>query len=150
LAEYIRRRRKLPEPEAMKIFGQIVRGLSAMHQFKIMHRDLKPANILLKNGKAKIADFGLACKFSRDHMLRSFAGTPIHMAPEILKGQLYNQKVDVYSAGTVLYEMLYGVIPFRGRDVRALIESIERGKMNEAEAAVSPKTRNLLKEMLQS
>jgi serine/threonine-protein kinase ULK/ATG1 len=46
-----------------------------------MHRDLKPANILLHNGRVKIADFGLACKFSKEEMLRSFAGTPLNMAP---------------------------------------------------------------------
>jgi serine/threonine protein kinase len=52
-----------------------------MHQYKIAHRDLKPANILLKNGKAKITDFGLACKFSKEEMLQAFVGTPLHMAP---------------------------------------------------------------------
>lgn len=60
-----------------------------MHQFKIVHRDLKPANILLKNGKAKITDFGLACKH-KDEMLQAFVGTPLHMAPEILKRKYYN------------------------------------------------------------
>ena len=45
--------------------GQILKGLSVMHQFKIMHRDLKPANILLHKGRVKIADFGLATKFSK-------------------------------------------------------------------------------------
>lgn len=81
LAEVIKRRRKLPESEAMKIFGQIVKGLSMMHQFKVVHRDLKPSNILLKNGRVKIADFGLATKFSKDQLLRTFAGTPLNMAP---------------------------------------------------------------------
>lgn len=65
----------------MKIFGQIVRGMSAMHHYRLMHRDLKPANILLKEGRVKIADFGLACHYSKEEMLRSFAGTPLHMAP---------------------------------------------------------------------
>jgi len=65
----------------MKIFGQIIRGLSAMHQFKVMHRDLKPSNILLKNGSVKIADFGLATKFSKNQMMKTFAGTPLNMAP---------------------------------------------------------------------
>ena len=52
-----------------------------MHQCKVVHRDLKPANILLQNGMVKIADFGLACKFSKDQMMKTFAGTPLHMAP---------------------------------------------------------------------
>jgi len=52
-----------------------------MHQFKVMHRDLKPSNILLKNGSVKIADFGLATKFSKNQMMKTFAGTPLNMAP---------------------------------------------------------------------
>lgn len=63
-------------------------------------------------------------------MLRTFAGTPLNMAPEILKGHLYNSSVDIYSAGTVLYEMLYGVTPFKGRDTRMLLESIHKGKID--------------------
>lgn len=74
-----------------------------MHHYRMIHRDLKPANILLKEGRVKIADFGLACRYSKEEMLRSFAGTPLNMAPEILKGMSYNHKADVYSAGTVLY-----------------------------------------------
>jgi serine/threonine protein kinase len=73
--------RTLPEKEALKLFKQIILGVSAMHQFKIIHRDLKPANILMKNGRIKIADFGLARKFSKNEMLRSYAGTPFNMAP---------------------------------------------------------------------
>lgn len=145
LAEYIRTRRKLPEPEAIKIFGQIIRGLAAMHHSKVMHRDLKPSNIILHNGTVKIADFGLACKFSKDQMLRTFAGTPLYMAPEILKGHVYNQKVDIYSAGNVLYEMLYGVTPFKGRDLKTLLESIEQGQLAATDAEVSERTKAVLR-----
>lgn len=66
MAEYIQKRKRLPETEAMKIFGQILRGMSTMHHFKIVHRDLKPANIMLKNGRVKIVDFGLACKYGQN------------------------------------------------------------------------------------
>lgn len=95
-----------------------------MHQFKIVHRDLKPANILFQNGSIKIADFGLARKFSKNEMMQTFAGTPFNMAPEVLRGKGYNYKVDIYSAGTVLYEMLYGVVPFKGKDHSSLLEEI--------------------------
>lgn len=63
-------------------------------------------------------------------MLRSFVGTPFNMAPEILRGQYYGPQVDIYSAGTVLYEMLYGCVPFKGRDERAILESIEKGRFS--------------------
>ena len=103
LADYIKNKNKIPEVEALKIFGQIIRGMNVMKHTKIIHRDLKPANIMLKNGKVKIVDFGLAKKFSKGEMFNTFAGSPFSMAPEILKRYPYNDKVDVYSAGTVLY-----------------------------------------------
>jgi len=52
----------------------------------IIHRDLKPANIMLKNGNIKIVDFGLARKFSNGELMRTYVGSPLNMAPEILKG----------------------------------------------------------------
>ena len=62
-----------------------------------------------------------------------------------MKGQFYNQKIDIYSAGTVLYEMLYGVMPYKGRDKETLLQSIDQGKPEVTEASVSNKTQNLLK-----
>lgn len=99
-----------------------------MKALKIIHRDLKPANIMLKDSRAKIVDFGLARKYARGEMMTSFAGTPFNMAPEIIKGRLYDEKVDIYSAGTVLYEMLFGVCPFKGSDEADLLKMIERGE----------------------
>ena len=58
---------------------------------------------MLKNGNIKIVDFGLARKFFAGELLKTFAGSPFNMAPEILKGQPYSDKVDIYSAGTILY-----------------------------------------------
>lgn len=112
LAEYIERNRRLPELEALRLFGQLIKGMSCMKAMNIIHRDLKPANIMLKNGNIKIVDFGLARKFYNGELMRTYVGSPLNMAPEILKGQSYTEKVDVYSAGTILYEMLYGVSPY--------------------------------------
>lgn len=127
LAEYISKNRRLPEMEALRLFSQLVRGMSCMKSMNIIHRDLKPANIMLKNGNIKIVDFGLARKFYTGELLKTFAGSPLNMAPEVLKGQPYTDKVDIYSAGTILYEMLYGVSPYEARCREELIKEIEKG-----------------------
>lgn len=62
--------------------------------------------------------------------MQSFVGSPLNMAPEILKKHSYTEKVDVYSAGTVLYEMLFGKVPFNGKDYENLLKSIEKGLIN--------------------
>ena len=124
LAEHISTNSRLPEIEAIRLFSQLVKGMSSMKSMNIIHRDLKPANIMLKNGNIKIVDFGLARKFFTGELLKTFAGSPLNMAPEILKGQSYSDKVDIYSAGTILYEMLYGVSPYEARCRNDLIREI--------------------------
>ena len=67
--------------EALRIFSQLVRGMSCMKGMNIIHRDLKPANIMLKNGNIKIVDFGLARKFYRGELMKTCVGSPLNMAP---------------------------------------------------------------------
>ena len=67
--------------EAVRIFSQIIRGMSCMKAMNIIHRDLKPANIMLKNGNVKIVDFGLARKFYHGELLKTIVGSPLNMAP---------------------------------------------------------------------
>ena len=78
-----------------------------------MHRDIKPENILIHNGVLKVADFGF-CKplEHQDGMADTMLGSPIYMAPEVLKGEPYTMKADVWSLGVVLYRMVFGFCPF--------------------------------------
>jgi serine/threonine-protein kinase ULK/ATG1 len=90
LADLIESRKRMEETEGMAVFAQIVRGMQALAVNKVIHRDLKPTNILLKDGVVKIADFGLAKKFMNTELLQTFAGSPLQMAPEILRGEPYS------------------------------------------------------------
>lgn len=87
-----------------------------------MHRDIKPENILIHNNILKVADFGF-CKplQDRDSMADTMLGSPIYMAPEVLKGQQYTMKADVWSLGVVLYRMLFGFCPFESNNIGKLI-----------------------------
>lgn len=78
-----------------------------------MHRDIKPENIFFSNGKVKLGDFGF-CKGLKpgENMTKTMLGSPIYMAPEVLRGENYSMKADIWSLGVVLYEMLFGVCPY--------------------------------------
>lgn len=88
-----------------------------------MHRDLKPENILLNNDVLKVADFGF-CKNLEgpSDIAQTMLGSPIYMAPEVIKGEPYTMKADIWSLGVVLYEMLYGICPFNSSSIAKLIQ----------------------------
>lgn len=90
-----------------------------------MHRDIKPENIFFSNGKVKLGDFGF-CKGleAGEYMAKTMLGSPIYMAPEVLKGERYTIKADIWSLGVVLYEMLFGVCPYRSNSIAMLIGTI--------------------------
>ena len=92
------------EREIWQIFIQIVRGLKALHDLDILHRDLKCANIFLFNdGVVKLGDFGFCKSLENANMTKTMLGSPIYMAPEILRGEIYSTKADIWSLGVVLY-----------------------------------------------
>lgn len=102
----------LPEEECRALFRQVFSGLRYLRSQNIVHRDLKPANILLTDdGTAKVADFTFSTISKENEMMHTMCGTPLTLAPEILLGEAYSDKCDLYSAGVMLYTLLYGSHP---------------------------------------
>ncbi len=150
LLTYVRKRRRLAEPIAKFVFKQILDGLSYCHSKGIVHRDIKLDNILLnESGNVKIGDFGVSKKVTRGKKLHDRCGTPAYIAPEILKDAGYDgDTVDVWSAGVVLYAMLYGNFPFKAASVEELESLIIEGEYTLPED-ISMEARDLIGKILQ-
>jgi len=120
-------RGQIKTDEAIDIIVQVATGLQKAHEKGIIHRDIKPANIFITNdGVVKILDFGLA-KLSGQTMMTKMGetvGTIAYMSPEQTRGELVDQRTDIWSLGVVLYEMLTRALPFKGDYDSAMIYSI--------------------------
>ena len=109
--------RRLTENEAIGILEQILRALNYLHfEKKVAHRDVKPENFLMYNekgrNKVRLIDFGFATYIPPDGLMSQQLGTPQYAAPELFLEQQYTAKVDVWSAGIVLFNMINGSQPF--------------------------------------
>ncbi len=100
----------------LKIISQLIRTFFFIHQNGIVHRDIKSHNVLLdENYNVKICDFGLAKNISELNWGNGqFSGTPAYMAPELLTKKAYDEKIDIFSCGTLIWEILVRKIPFEG------------------------------------
>ena len=104
LDEWIRAKGYLKEREALLMMRELMSAFRVLSEHSVYHRDIKPDNILIKEGGLKLADFGFCKKMATlDDLTQTVLGSPIYMAPEILNGDLYNSKSDVWSLGVVLY-----------------------------------------------
>lgn len=117
---------KFSEERSRLYAAELLCALEHLHMFHIIYRDLKPENILLdSSGHIALCDFGL-CKLdmTREDKTNTFCGTPEYLAPELLHGDGYNQCVDWWTLGILLYEMLSGLPPFYSENVNEMYEKI--------------------------
>ncbi|HEU5154306.1 MAG TPA: serine/threonine-protein kinase, partial [Gemmatimonadales bacterium] len=130
LRDRLNRERLLPIPDAVRLATEIASALDYAHRHHVIHRDIKPENILLHDGRALVADFGIALAVSTAGGTRMTEtgmslGTPHYMSPEQAMGEReITGRSDVYALGAVLYEMLVGEPPFTGPTAQAVVAKV--------------------------
>lgn len=146
LKNIIKEKGKLPLPEAIRIFSQILQGIVYAHSKGVVHRDIKPSNIFLaKDGRVKIGDFGIAKVAGIDGLTKmgSTMGSPLYSSPEQLLGKKTDARTDVYSLGITFYEMLTGTLPIKPtgdseyKVIREVLDATIR-KPSELEKSIAP------------
>lgn len=124
------KKRALKEHNVKNLMIQLVSGMQYMYNNNIYHRDLKPQNILIdKYYNLKITDFGLAKDDDENPLFETICGSPMYMAPEIMKYKKYDKKADLWSLGIIFYELLTGTTPFTANNHMELLENIETKKI---------------------
>ncbi|BAF10366.1 phosphoenolpyruvate carboxylase kinase 2 [Oryza sativa Japonica Group] len=152
LLSLVSSRGRLPEHEAADLVAQLASALASCHRRGVAHRDVKPDNLLFDGGGVlKLGDFGSAGWFGDGRPMTGLVGTPYYVAPEVVAGREYGEKVDVWSAGVVLYMMLSGTLPFYGATAAEVFQCVLRGNLRfppRAFASVSPEAKDLMRRML--
>ncbi len=150
LFDYVSSNGALPEEEAVRLFRQIIAGLSYCHRFNICHRDLKPENILLDDKRnIKLADFGMAALQPDGTWLNTSCGSPHYAAPEIIQGHQYRGDLaDIWSTGIILFAMLNGFLPFDGGNLPATLRLVKQGAYH-LPPSLSPEASDLIQRILQ-
>ncbi|MBL8978836.1 MAG: serine/threonine protein kinase, partial [Gemmatimonadetes bacterium] len=130
LRDRLDREKQLPIEDAVRIASQVAGALDYAHRHGVIHRDIKPENILLHDGSALVADFGIALAASSTGGTRMTEtgmslGTPHYMSPEQAMGEReITARSDVYALGVVAYEMLTGDPPFTGSTAQAIVARV--------------------------
>ncbi len=121
LKSYIQKKGRLEVKESIGIAIQVAQGIAAAHEQHIIHRDIKPQNMIIsKDGKVKVADFGIARAVSAQTMNSAAMGSVHYISPEQARGGFSDERSDIYSLGVTMYEMVTGRVPFEGENTVAI------------------------------
>jgi len=146
LAKYLKSKGQLDEKKAFNIFRQLCDAVHFLHKYNLVHRDIKPENILLTTKEeVKLSDFG--CCTCLGGTEKKLCGTPEYIAPEAIQTKEYNEKADIWSLGVILYEMLYGKVPFTGNSIEDIFKSIMTDGLA-LNSSISDEARDLLQKLL--
>lgn len=161
LAGRLQKQNKVAWPESLKIIREVVKGLGVAHESHLIHRDIKPDNIWLEVDypgnlwkRVKILDFGLARSVTKadNHTGTGLImGTPSYMSPEQARGLPLDGRCDLFSVGCVLYQMLTGVLPFRGENTLNILTSLaldEPTPVNMLDPSMPAEVSHLVKDLL--
>ncbi|VEV57457.1 serine/threonine protein kinase, putative [Plasmodium vinckei vinckei] len=141
------KKRIIPEELAYKYFCNVVNGLYYLNQMGIFHRDIKMENVLVDHkDNAKLSDFGLSAMILGEKSHSSLCGTLVYFSPEIISGEGYDWRSDIWSLGILLYEMLVGDVPFDGTKTQ-IVQSIYSCNLN-FPSFINPLAINLIKKAL--
>lgn len=130
LGQYLALPLRLPEADVLSLMVQLLEALHYAHEQGVWHRDVKPANLIITSeGRLKVTDFGIARIESNaltqlQHTLL-LIGSPGYIAPERYTGEAPDQRVDLFSCGVLLYQMLTGVPPFAGTDSEVMYQVLQ-------------------------
>ncbi|XP_073300906.1 phosphoenolpyruvate carboxylase kinase 1-like [Primulina huaijiensis] len=152
LYQRITARPAFTELESHRVMVPLMEAISHCHSRGVAHRDIKPENTLFNSyNELKLADFGSAEYFHSGELMSGIVGTPYYVAPEVVAGREYNEKVDIWSAGVILYIMLSGIPPFYGDSVTEIFESVLRANLRYPKSnfgSASCEVKDLMRRML--
>ena len=149
ITQHKKKRYLFEETEIWRIAIQMIKGLKALHDKKILHRDLKSANVFLyKDGSAKLGDLNVS-KVIKQGMNYTQTGTPYYASPEVWNEKAYDEKSDIWSLGCVIYEMICLKPPFRAQNMEGLYHKVQKGVYSNIPDVFSPDLGLLIKLLIQ-